>query len=121
MRAGDLATYPSVVPRFLGLEQLAPIDQFPDAEWPRRVGATIELLQMGVALAETGAVLGYFPEISVRAQLASGRLLALRGLPARAPFVLRALWPGGAPMRPAVRALLDAVRREAHAASVRKR
>jgi DNA-binding transcriptional LysR family regulator len=121
VRASDLARHASVVPRFLGLEQLPPIDQFPDAEWPRRVGATIELLQMGIALVETGAVLGYFPEITVRAQLASGKLHALAGLPARAPFVLRALVPVGAPVRPPVAALLAALRHEVHAASARKR
>ncbi len=112
VRARDLAEHPSVVPRFLGLEHLPPIDQFPDAEWPRRIGASIELLQMGIALVETGAVLGYFPEISVRAQLAKGTLIALSGLPTRAPFVLRALTPAGAPPRPAVSALLDALRTE---------
>ncbi len=121
VRARDLAEHASVVPRFLGMEQLPPIDQFPDAEWPRRIGATIELLQMGIALVETGAVLGYFPEISVHSQLASGRLFALSGLPARVPFVLRALLPAGAPMRPAVSALLDALRHEVRAASERKR
>jgi DNA-binding transcriptional LysR family regulator len=117
VRARDLAVHASVVPRFLGLEHLPPIDQFPDTEWPRRVGASIELLQMGIALVETGAALGYFPEISVRASLATGALFALGGLPPRAPFVLRALTPVGAPSRHAVSALLDALRAELRQAS----
>lgn len=119
--AKDLREHASVVPRFLGLEQLPSIDQFPDLEWPRRVGATIELLQMGIALVETGVVLGYFPEISVRAQLDEGRLFALAGLPVRPPFVLRALPPASAPVRPAVTALLDALGQELRALAARPR
>jgi DNA-binding transcriptional LysR family regulator len=116
VRAPDLRTHASVVPRFLGLEQLPSIDQFPELEWPRTIGATIELLQMGIALVEAGAALGYFPEISVRALLADGRLFALRGVPTCPPFVLRALTLAGAPSRPAVRALLSGVTAEVRAA-----
>src|SRR6185436_10985365 len=108
----------SIVPRFLGVEHLPVLDQFPDQEWPRAIGGTIELLQMGVRLVEEGAGLGYFPEISVRAQLQSGRLRALRGLPRdRAPFVLRALTRSGSPLRPAVRALLHEVEARVHEAT----
>jgi LysR family transcriptional regulator, carnitine catabolism transcriptional activator len=111
----------SVVPRFLGLEHAPSIDQFPDLSWPRTVGATIELLQMGIALAEAGAFLGYFPEISVRAQLDDGRLHALAGLPERPPFVLRALVRAGAPRRPALQALLAALTAEIGAATAPRR
>lgn len=110
--ARDLREHASVVPRFLGLEHLPSIDEFPDGTWPRRIGATIELLQMGVALCEQGVMLGYFPEISVRAALDERRLFALRGLPPRPPFVLRALVPSGAAARPGVRTLIDALARE---------
>ncbi|MBX7101140.1 MAG: LysR family transcriptional regulator [Myxococcaceae bacterium] len=104
--ARDLAEHVCVVPRFLGLEHLPSLDQFPDQRWPRRVGVTIELMQMAIRLAEEGVGLGYFPEISVRAQLDDGRLWSLEGLPAREPFVLRALTREAVRMRPAVRALL---------------
>ena len=55
------------------------------------VGATIELLQMGIQLVVLGQHLGYFPEISVRQHLAEGSLRRLRGLALAAPFELRAL------------------------------
>ncbi|MBN8614194.1 MAG: LysR family transcriptional regulator [Deltaproteobacteria bacterium] len=113
--ARDLREHASVVPSFLGLEHLPSIDQFPDAEWPRKVGASIELLQMGIALVESGAVLGYFPEISVRDRIARRTLVPLAGLPARAPFLLHALLPAGATPRPATRTLLDALSREIRA------
>ena len=110
VRAADLEVHRFVVPSFLGHEHLPPLDQFPVERWRREIGATIELLQMGVRLVEEGTLLGYFPQISVRAQLADGRLRSLRGLPARAPFALRALVRDGDPPRAAVRELVALVR-----------
>ncbi|MBK7865105.1 MAG: LysR family transcriptional regulator [Archangiaceae bacterium] len=105
--ARDLQEHVSIVPRFLGLEHLPTLDQFPDQLWPRKVGLTIELLQMGIRLAEEGAGLGYFPRVTVRQALAAKRLWSLGGLPPREPFVLRALTREGVTVRPSVRALLD--------------
>jgi DNA-binding transcriptional LysR family regulator len=85
-----LPRHPFVVPRFLGREELASLDQFP-ADLERTIGATIELMQMAVELCVRGAFLGYFPEVSVRGPLADGRLRALGGIPPRAPFELKAL------------------------------
>jgi DNA-binding transcriptional LysR family regulator len=112
--AKDVLRHPSIVPRFLGFEHAPVLDQFPENDWPRRVGATIELLQMGVRLAEEGAGLGYFPIISVRSQLEDGRLRALAGLPRRSPFVLRAFTRAGAPTRPVVRLLIEELRTLVH-------
>jgi DNA-binding transcriptional LysR family regulator len=107
----DLERHPFVVPSFFQRPHLPSLDQFPDALAPRRVGATIELLQMGVALAMTGAYLGCFPEITVRRALRDGSLRALRGLPRGAPFQLRALSRAGVRPRAAVSALIAEVRR----------
>lgn len=104
-----------VVPQFLGLEHAPPLDQFPEDRWPRRVGATIELLQMAIELVASGVFLGFFPEMSVRSHVASGRLRVLTGLGATAPFELRALLRSGVPPRPAVRVLLDEVSRSLRA------
>jgi DNA-binding transcriptional LysR family regulator len=107
---GDLDRHPFVVPRFFQRPHLPSLDQFPEALAPRRVGATIELLQMGVALAISGAYLGCFPEISVRRSLRDGSLRALRGLPRGAPFELRVLSRAGVRLRPAATALVAEVR-----------
>jgi DNA-binding transcriptional LysR family regulator len=107
----ELRTRPSVVPRFLGREHLPLLDQFPEHQHPRRVGATIQLLQMGLQLAVEGLYLGYFPEISVRPYLEDGRLRALGGLERQPPFVLKALTRRGGRPKAAVRLLLDELRR----------
>jgi DNA-binding transcriptional LysR family regulator len=98
-----------VVPEFLGREHLPPIDMFPDDAHPRRIGATIELLQMGIQLAAGGGFLAYLPEISVREQLADGSLRALSGL-ALGAFELTAITRKGARPKASVRALVDELR-----------
>ncbi|MFO0548515.1 MAG: LysR family transcriptional regulator [Polyangiaceae bacterium] len=113
----DLARYPSVVPRFWGLEHLPSLDQFPDASWPRNVGATIELLRMAVSLAEEGEFLGYFPRISIRDELATGRLRALAGPPSTL-FKLTALLPLSGARRAALR-LVELVRARRERAGAR--
>jgi DNA-binding transcriptional LysR family regulator len=105
----DLQEHASVVPRFFGLEHLPSLDQFPDDRYPRRVGATIELLQMAVELVARGRYLGYFPEISVRSHLRSGRLRALRGVTGAEPFRLHAMHRAGASPPPAAEVLIDRV------------
>lgn len=109
----ELRRYPSVVPRFFGKAHLPSLDQFPEPDPPRRVGATIELLQMGVRLAIGGAYLGYFPQVSVQAALDDGRLRALQveGLAPAPAFELQALLRRDLEPRRAALALLEAVRR----------
>jgi len=101
----DLLQFPSVVPRFLGSEHLPTLDPFPDHRWPRRVGATIELLTMGVDLVRTGNFLGFFPTISVERWLEDGSLRSLQGLELPA-FTLYAMTRTGE-QKPAVLWLLE--------------
>ena len=102
-----LAQHPFVVPGFLGEEGAVPIDQFPSSI-PRRVGATIELLQMGIALAAEGAWLGYFPAISVEPLVRRGELRAFP-IAGALPFTLRATFRPADEDRRAMRATLDAL------------
>ena len=97
-----------VVPGFLGEEGAPPIDQFPGSI-VRRVGATIELLQMGIALASESALLGYFPAISVEPLVRRGELRAFP-IAGTLPFTLRATFRPGDDDRRAVRVTLDALR-----------
>ncbi len=97
----DLEQHASVVPKFFGGTNLPSLDQFPEHRYPRRIGATVELLQMGVELVVAGAYLGYFPEISVHRHLAAKRLKALHGVKSGEPFQLHALSRAGVPLKPA--------------------
>ena len=106
----DLERHASVVPRFFGAEHLPSLDQFPERRYSRRVGATIELLQMGIELAVAGRYLGYFPEISVRRHLKASRLRALKGLVLGSPFELHALSRVGVPLKPAASRLIDGLK-----------
>ncbi len=87
----DLAVHSFVVPRFFDREHLPSLDQFPEDRHPRRVGATIELLQMGVELVLSGRYLGCFPEVSVEHHLDRGALRRLAGLGSLPAFELQAL------------------------------
>ena len=107
--AQQAAEVPFVVPRFLDAEHLPPLDQFPEHVLSRRVGATIELLQMAIELAAGGRFVAYFPEIAVGPYLRDGRLRALRGLPEGRPFDLRGLTRRGVRPRPGVALLLEAI------------
>jgi LysR family hydrogen peroxide-inducible transcriptional activator len=106
---GALGRHPSVVPRFFDAEGLPSLDQFPEARYARRIGATIELLEMAVALVLGGRFLGYFPEISVRSHLRSGRIKVLRGLTGGARFELHALVRSARAPKPAAAVLIDRV------------
>jgi DNA-binding transcriptional LysR family regulator len=113
----DLLRYPSVVPKFLGAEHLPSLDAFPEERAPRLVGATIELLQMGIGLVLHGQYMGFFPEICVRHHLKDGSLRALRGAPVGAPFKLQALTRAGVSQKPATTLLINEVKRTVKARS----
>lgn len=105
----ELQQFPFVIPRFFGQEHLPSLDQFPE-NVPRRVGASIELLQMGVQMAIGGGYLGYFPEVSVRNHLESGALHKLTGAIAPRGFELQLLTRSGGRPRRAAERLISIVR-----------
>jgi DNA-binding transcriptional LysR family regulator len=88
--AADLKVYSFVAPRILGMEHLPVLDQFPETHL-RIIGATIELLQMGVQLAVEGAYLGFFPRVCVQQHLERKRLRALKGVRFGVSFDLQVL------------------------------
>ncbi len=103
----DLLTYPSVVPEFFRREYLPNLDQFPEERFPRRIGATVEMMQMAIQMVFDGAYLGYFPEVSIRCQLRHKELKPLVGLDTDVPFPLNAVIRKGAAPRAAVQLLID--------------
>jgi DNA-binding transcriptional LysR family regulator len=107
--AADLKTHAFVVPRFFGREHLPPVDGFPEDRYPRRIGATVELLQMATELVVDGRFLGYFPDVGIRCQLNHGELRRLEGLDLGPGFELCALLPSGLPAKASVRELLGSL------------
>jgi DNA-binding transcriptional LysR family regulator len=105
-----LREHPFVVPRFFAREHLPAVDQFPDDVHPRQVGATIELLQMGIRMVMGGSLLGYFPEVSIRRWLDDGSLRALSGVRLGAPFQLVALTREGIAPKAATQELIGELR-----------
>lgn len=101
----SLLDFPFVVPRFLGAEHVPSLDQFPEQEFPRRIGATVELMWTGIEMVRGGRFLGFFPEISVRRQLGEGSLRRLEGIELPS-FELHAITRKGE-AKPAVRWLIE--------------
>jgi DNA-binding transcriptional LysR family regulator len=106
---GDLAKHAFAAPRFLHREDLPSLDQFPEDVLPRRVGATVELLQMLVELTLAGTFLGFFPEISIAHHLRTGDLRILRGLSRLPTFDLRVLTRARVAPKKSVRLLIAEV------------
>lgn len=107
----DLERHAFVVPRFWDAEELPPLDQFPEERYPRRVGATIELMQMEVELVKSGAYLGFLPHISVARELQNRSLKALAGLDIDTRFELQVLVTNTR-QKPAVAVLVACAREE---------
>ncbi len=82
---------------------------------PRVLGATIELLQAGIALACSGRYLACFPGRSrSRRELSERRLRVLRGCPKIAPFELGVFTRRRTAPSPAVEALIATMREVLH-------
>lgn len=107
----DLINHPFVVPRFFGREYLPAGDHFPEDRYPRRIGATVELMQLAIQMVMEGAFLGVFPNVAIRCQLNHGELRALRGLELGPPVQLRALLRKKGKPKRAVALLLERLER----------
>lgn len=110
IRVEDLERHAFVVPRFFGREHLPGVDQFPEDRYARKIGATVEMLQMAVELVVDGRFLGYFPDVGIRCQLNHGELRRLEGLELGTSFELCALVAPGIRPKAAVRELLCTLR-----------
>jgi DNA-binding transcriptional LysR family regulator len=114
--AAELQQHGFVVPRFFGREHLPPVDSFPDDRYPRKIAATVELLQMAIELVVDGRFLGFFPDVGIRCQINHGELRRIEGLELGRGFELCALLAPGNPPKASVRELLRSLEATLHEA-----
>lgn len=97
-----------IAPRILGRE-LGALDGWDATRFPRRVVATVELLETAMSLVEAGVGVAFVPQLAVEARVAAGRLAVVAKAPVRFEDRLFVVWRKGVPPTPAARVLLDAV------------
>jgi DNA-binding transcriptional LysR family regulator len=64
----------------------------------------------GVALVEHGNLLGFFPEVSIGPQLATGALRRVTGVPGLPHFELQVVAPRTSALKPAASRLVELVK-----------
>lgn len=74
-----LQASPFVALRFFGQAETRAPD--PPGAPPRCIGATVDLLQMGIQMVTDGGFLGHFPDVMIRCQLNHGELRRVPGAP----------------------------------------
>lgn len=97
-----------VVPEFFG--HGVPRDGWPADAPPRKLGATVELVQMAIQIVAEGRLLGCFPDVMIRCELNHDELSRIDGGIAVPATELVAVRRADGPRRTAVRTLLDAVK-----------
>ncbi len=110
----DLSEHAFVVPQALGHEHRTDLDGFPSPT--RKIGATVELLSMAMAMVVSGRFLGFFPRVAVSGKIDGGSMQVLHGLSGGQSFELHALTRAGEERRPSTAALVDALRQTLQAA-----
>ena len=74
-----LQASPYVALRFFGQAETS--DPYPPDAPPRRIGATVDLMQTGIQMVTDGGFLGHFPDVMIRCQLNHGELQRVPGAP----------------------------------------
>lgn len=97
-----------IAPRILGRE-LAPLDGWDATRFPRRVVATVELLETALALVEAGLGVAFVPRLAIEERVAQGRLAVVAEAPVAFEDRLFVVWRKGVPPTPATQVVLDAL------------
>jgi DNA-binding transcriptional LysR family regulator len=98
-----------VVPRFFRREPAMPLDGWPEAEFPRRVVAEVEMLETAVHLLEAGVGAAFLPAIAIQDRLERGSLAVVAEAPIAFEDRLHVVWRKGVRLTPAAGAVLTAL------------
>lgn len=98
-----------VAPRIFGREALTPLDGWDEVRFPRRIVASVELLETALHLAEADVGAAFLPRLAVEPRLTAGRLAIVAEAPLAFEDRLFVVHRRGVPPTPAARALLDAL------------
>lgn len=98
-----------VAPRVFGRAALAPLDGWDEARFPRRIVATVELLETALRLVEADVGVAFVPRLAVEAHLADGRLAIVAEAPLAFEDRLFVVWRRGVTPTPAAAALREAL------------
>jgi DNA-binding transcriptional LysR family regulator len=98
-----------IVPRFFRRELPESLDGWPEARFPRRIAAEVELLETALHLAEAGLGAAFLPELALRERLERGTLAIVAEAPVAFQDQLFVVWRQGVRPTPATRALLEAL------------
>jgi DNA-binding transcriptional LysR family regulator len=105
----DWTEFGYVVPRFFRRETARPLDGWPDAEFPRRVVAEVEMLETAIHLLEAGVGAAFLPTIAIQDRLERGSLAVVADAPIAYEDRLHVAWRQGVRLTPAAKAVLAAL------------
>lgn len=108
-----------IVPRFFRRELTESLDGWPEARYPRRIVAEVELLETAIHLVEAGVGAAFLPLLALEERIARGTLALVADPPVDFTDRLFVVWRKGVRPTPAAGAVLAALR-EAHAGEQRQ-
>lgn len=97
-----------IAPALLG-QDLGPLDGWDATRYPRRVVATVELVETALALVEAGVGVAFVPRLAIEGRVAQGRLAVVAEAPVAFEDRLFVVWRKGVPPTPAARVVLEAL------------
>ena len=85
-------------------------DGWPVGEFPRRIVAEVERLEVAIKLCEAGVGVSFVPRLVVEDQLHSGSLAVVAESPVEVVNQLHIVWRKGVHLTPAMRVIVEALR-----------
>lgn len=102
-----------IVPRAHGVTAPERLDGWPVGEFPRRIVAEVERLEVAIRLVEAGVGVSFVPRLVVEDELHRGSLAEVADSPVRFTNQLHVAWRKGVRPTPAMKVLVEALTKPA--------